>query len=140
MNVNRLLIVCIFATLSICAKPKAASRVTEFQITRSKSSLEAFKQRIERGHVVVDFYAPWCGPCKRIAPIFGELSNVYTNVTFIKVNIDDHKEIAMQYKIRSIPQLLFFKDGCLVETFVGQKSKSDIQRALNKHFKLQTAE
>ena len=135
MNIKRLLLIGLCAALPICAKPKATSRVVEFQITRSKSSLEAFKQRIGQGHVVVDFYAPWCGPCKRIAPIFGELSNTYTNVTFIKVNIDDHKEIATQYNVRSIPQLLFFKDGCLVETFVGQKSKNDIQRALNKHFK-----
>ena len=115
-------------------KPSSASSVVEFQATRSSSSLEAFKQRIAQGNVIVDFYAPWCGPCKRISPIFNELSGKYTNVTFIKVDIDAHKQIAKTYQIRSIPQLLFFKDGKLVETFVGQKSKNDITRALDKHF------
>lgn len=129
------------AVLSLCSSfgiakaPTKSSRVIDFQINRSTSSLEAFQQRIERGCVIVDFYAPWCGPCKRITPIFNELSCKYTNVTFIKVNIDDHKEIAQKYNIRSIPQLLFFKDGNLLETFVGQKSKNDITRALDKHFK-----
>ena len=111
-----------------------SSRVVDFQATRSTSSLDAFKQRIASGNIIVDFYAPWCGPCKRIAPIFNELSGKYTNVTFIKVDIDSHKQIADEYKVRSIPQLLFFKDGKLVETFVGQKSKNDITRALDKHF------
>lgn len=129
------LVLLVFYSPCITGKSSTkSSRVIDFQISRSSSSLEAFKQRISEGCVIVDFYAPWCGPCKRIAPIFNELSSKYTNVTFIKVDIDDHKEIAQQYNVRSIPQLLFFKNGVLCETFVGQKSKNDITRALNKHF------
>ena len=125
----------LFSGKSFGKSTALSSRVVEFQATRSTSSLEAFKQRIAQGCVVVDFYAPWCGPCKRIAPIFNELSLKYANVTFIKVNIDDHESIAKEYNIRSIPQILFFKDGVLLETCVGQKSKNDITRSLNKHFK-----
>lgn len=128
-------LLCLYPSFIISKSPATPSRVIDFQINRSSSSLEAFQQRISEGCVIVDFYAPWCGPCKRIAPIFNELASKYTNVTFIKVNIDDHKEIAQQYNVRSIPQLLFFKNGALCETFVGQKSKNDITRALNKHFK-----
>lgn len=123
------------SSLIISKAPATSSRIIDFHVTRSSSSLDAFQQRISEGCVIVDFYAPWCGPCKRIAPIFNELASKYTNVTFIKVNIDDHKEIAQKYNIRSIPQLLFFKNGALCETFVGQKSKNDITRALDKHFK-----
>lgn len=133
---KRLLCVAVLS-FSICClakTPVKSSRVVDFQATRSTSSLEAFQQRISQGNVIVDFYAPWCGPCKRISPIFTELSGKYTNVTFVKVNIDDHDAIAKKYNVRSIPQLLFFKDGTLVETFVGQKSKNDITRALDKHF------
>ena len=134
---KRLLIIslmCVTTSVILSKSATKSSRVIDFQISRSTSSLEAFKQRISEGNVIVDFYAPWCGPCKRIAPIFNDLAGKYTNVTFIKVNIDDHKEIAQQYNIRSIPQLLFFKNGALCETFVGQKSKNDITRALDKHF------
>lgn len=112
-----------------------STRVVEFQISRSASSLEAFNQRITEGCVVVDFYSPSCGPCKRIAPIFNELSCTFTNVAFIKINVEDHQEIAKAYNIRSIPQLLFFKNGKLLETFVGLKSRNDIIRALDRHFK-----
>lgn len=120
---------------SLYSKSSSSScRVGEFHATRSSSSLEAFKQRIAQGNVIVDFYAPWCGPCQRVTPIFNELSAKYSNVTFIKVNIDDHPDIAKHYTIRSIPQLLFFKDGKLVETFVGLKSKNDITRALDTLF------
>lgn len=134
---KRLLCVALLLSSGLVASkaPAKSSRVIDFQINRSSSSLEAFKQRISEGNVIVDFYAPWCGPCKRITPIFNELSSKYTHVTFIKVNIDDHKEIAQEYNIRSIPQLLFFKNSTLCETFVGQKSKNDITRALDKHFK-----
>lgn len=126
----------ILASHQSFTKPvKNAARVQEFHANRSCSALEAFKQRIATGHVIVDFYAPWCGPCKRIAPMFNDLSSKYTNVTFLKVNIDDHPDIAAEFKIRSIPQLLFFKDGTLCETLVGQKSKNDISRALDTHFK-----
>lgn len=110
------------------------SRMIEFQISRGSCALESFKQRISQGNILVDFYGPQCGPCKRIAPLLDELSCKYTNITFLKVDTGAHPTIAQAYNVRSIPQLLYFKNGELLETTVGQKSKTDIDRCLRKHF------
>lgn len=61
--------------------------------------------------VVVDFYADWCGPCKALAPVIEELSISETDVTFVKVNVDDSKDLANEYGISSIPTLVYFKEG-----------------------------
>ena len=77
--------------------------------------------------VIVDFWAEWCGPCKMLTPILEELSNEMKNeINVIKVNLEENQELAMKYSIRSIPTLLLFKDGNLVDTKVGLLPKSEI--------------
>jgi len=87
--------------------------------------LEASKEK----PVLVDFYADWCGPCKRLAPLLEEVSNTRTDVQFVKVNVDDARDIATRYGIRSIPTMILFKDGVKGNTIQGS-DKSAINRAL----------
>jgi len=77
--------------------------------------------------VIVDFWAEWCGPCKMLTPILEELSDEMKNViNVVKVNLDNNQDLAMKYSIRSIPTLLLFKEGNLVDTKVGLLPKSEI--------------
>ena len=77
--------------------------------------------------IVVDFWAEWCGPCKMIAPILGEIAAEKAGqVTIAKLNVDDHGDVAQRYGIMSIPTLLVFKDGQMVKKMVGAKGKSQL--------------
>lgn len=81
----------------------------------------------EKGVVVVDFWATWCGPCKMIAPIVEELDEEMSNVKFVKVDVDKNPQIANQYKIVSIPTLKIFKVGKLINTLIGFKTKDALK-------------
>ena len=77
--------------------------------------------------VIVDFWAEWCGPCKMLTPILEELSNeMKDEINVVKVNLDENQDLAMKYSIRSIPTLLLFKEGNLIDTKVGLLPKSEI--------------
>ena len=81
--------------------------------------------------VVVDFWAEWCGPCKAIAPVIDELSEEYLDkVKFGKVNVDFNQQTAMKYGIRSIPSLLFFNNGSVINQIIGSVPKDNIVRIL----------
>ena len=81
--------------------------------------------------VVIDFWAEWCGPCKTIAPVIDELADEYLGkVKFGKVNVDFNQQTAMKYGIRSIPSLLIFKDGSVVNQIIGSVPKDNIVKLL----------
>ena len=93
-----------------------------------------FAEIVEQGElpVLVDFWATWCGPCRILSPTVDEIADEYADrITVAKCNVDDAEEIAMQYRIMSIPTLLFFKGGEVVDKRVGVVSKDEIVSIIN---------
>ncbi len=84
--------------------------------------------------VLVDFWAEWCGPCRMIGPVIEELSNEYEGKAVVgKLNVDENPNTTVEFGIRSIPTLLVFKNGAVVDRHVGVASKSDLAKKLNAH-------
>ncbi len=82
--------------------------------------------------VLVDFWAPWCGPCRAIAPVLEELSSEYAGrAKIVKVNVDDHQAVAANYGVRSIPNLIVFKNGSVAEQIIGAVAKAKLSNALD---------
>jgi thioredoxin 1 len=88
----------------------------------------------QKGLTVVDFWATWCGPCRMIAPILEQLADEYAGkVTVAKLDVDANPKAAARFGVRSIPTLLFFKDGKLVDQVIGAVPKSMIEAKLQAH-------
>ena len=94
-----------------------------------------FDQTISEGLTLVDFWAPWCGPCRAVAPIVEQLASEYEGkVTIAKVNVDDNQQTAMKFRVMSIPTMILFKDGQPVEVTVGADMTGRKYRAqMDKH-------
>ena len=89
-----------------------------------------FKPVIRRGITLVDFWAPWCGPCKMVAPILNDLAETEERVTVAKVNVDQQQQLAQKYKVRNIPTLIMFRDGREVRRYVGVKPKKFLEKEI----------
>lgn len=83
--------------------------------------------------VLVDFWASWCGPCKMIAPVIEAISKEYSEIKVGKVNVDEQGELAMQYKIVSIPSVFLFKNGEVVEKLIGARSQDEYEDVIEKY-------
>ncbi len=89
-----------------------------------------FKPVIRRGITLVDFWAPWCGPCKVAAPILNDLAESEDRVTVAKVNVDKQQQLAQKYKVRNIPTLILFRDGTEIRRYVGVKTKKFLMKEI----------
>lgn len=143
MHIALATLVATSVTLTSCAPEKSSKQTVkggrvyhlEDLQTRGSSSKDAFdKVTRENSLVVVDFYADWCGPCKRLAPGFAALAKQKTNIVFVKVNTDKHQDLMRNMGVRGIPALFFFKDGKRVHKTTGYLSQSDLEREINKAF------
>lgn len=93
-----------------------------------------FDQESKVGLVLVDFWAEWCGPCRRLAPTVDALASEYEGrITVAKMNVDENPNVPGRFAIRGIPTLLLFKDGELAETIVGLQSKEAIAATIERH-------
>ena len=101
------------------------------ELSNENFEAEALKTELP---VLVDFWAEWCGPCRMVAPTVAALANEYTGkIKFCKLNVDNAREVAAKYGIRSIPTLMIFKGGMVKDTIVGAQPKDSLKAFLDKN-------
>lgn len=96
---------------------------------------DSFKSEVleQEGLVVVDFWAPWCGPCRMLAPIFEEVSQKFDNVVFGKVNVDENQDLAAELGIMGIPTIIIYKNGEKVDQITGFIDSEGLANTIKKH-------
>lgn len=100
------------------------------KLRTDRSSPVIFKALTSNGPVVVDFFATWCGPCKAVAPVVGKLSETYTNVRFIQVDVDKVRSVAQELEVRAMPTFVLYKDGQLQEKRVVGGNMKELEAAI----------
>ncbi len=93
-----------------------------------------FSEKISKGNAIIDFWAPWCGPCKMLAPIFESVSKELPDIKFYKVNVDEEASLASNFDVRGIPTLLFFKNGKIVDNHSGLLEKEKLLNKIDEAF------
>lgn len=94
-----------------------------------------FDEQIKEGVSLVDFWAPWCGPCKMIAPVLEDLAkDVEGKANIVKLDVDENQATAAKYEVMSIPTLIVFKDGEAVDKVIGFQPKEQLEQVLSKHY------
>lgn len=92
-----------------------------------------FKDEISEGLLLVDFWAPWCAPCRMLGPILEEIDEEFNDVTIGKLNVDENPQTAQEFQIMSIPLVILFKDGKAVESLLGLRPKQAYLDAIERH-------
>ena len=110
-------------------KMKKAPEIKTSQKIKTLNN-KTFSSVTRKGLVLVDFWAPWCGPCKIIAPTLNEIAEETDKVTIAKLNVDHNQPVAKKYKVRNIPTMILFKDGREIKRFVGVKSKKQLMKEI----------
>ena len=110
-------------TINHCRNRKDGRKMAAIQLTSETFQKEVLEAKEP---VLVDFWAPWCGPCQMVLPIIEELAGEVTDVKICKVNVDEQMKIAKEYRVMSIPTLILFKDGKIAKQELGAKTKEEL--------------
>lgn len=117
--------------LSISAQNKTSEKAASSIIYLDSSN--DFSNQISKGVVLVDFFATWCGPCKTMNPILEQFSKELPQVKVVKIDVDKHKPLAREYKIKAIPTLFLFKDGKKVWEYTGVVESDELKKVVGKY-------
>ncbi|MBU1855314.1 MAG: thioredoxin [Nanoarchaeota archaeon] len=94
-----------------------------------------FELETKEGNVILDFWAEWCGPCRMLGPVFESLSEEMSDFKFAKINVDESQELAGKFGVRSIPTVVFLRDGGEIDRFVGALPKDSLKLKIEEVFK-----